>query len=220
MFESIYILSEKKLLTLCKYLAENEKKKFIRKFQLRAEYSILFIFKKDGELRLYIDYRKLNNITIKNCYLLLNISKLQNRLFGAKYFIKLDLQKAYNQIRIKTEEKWKTAFCTRYKLYEYLIMLFGLTNVSAICQKVINNILQQYLNIFVIAYLDNIIIYSETLKQYIQHIFQILECLNKRNLYLKSEKCKFYREEVDFLEFIVEQHKIRIDLKKLETVKK
>jgi len=101
-FELIYALSKKELSILRKYLAENERKEFIRKFQSRAEYSILFTLKKDEELRLCVDYRKLNDITIKNRYSLPNISELQNRLFGVKYFIKLNLREAYNQIRMKT----------------------------------------------------------------------------------------------------------------------
>ena len=92
---------------------------------------ILFVLKKNKILYLYIDYRKLNNITIKNRYLLFNINKLQNRLFEAKYFIKLNLQKVYNQIRIKTKKK-KTAFCIQYKLYKYTIILFEFTNISTI----------------------------------------------------------------------------------------
>ncbi len=111
-------------------MAKNEKKEFIRKFQLRAKYSILFTLKKNEKLRLCVDYQKLNDITIKNRYSLPNISELQNRLFEVKYFIKLDLREAYNQIRIKIEEKWKIAFCIRYKLYEYIIMSFELINVS------------------------------------------------------------------------------------------
>ncbi len=96
MFESIYALSKKELLILRKYLAKNEKKEFIKKSQSRAEYSILFTLKKDEELRLCVDYQKLNDITIKNRYPLLNINELQNRLFEVKYFIKLNLREAYN----------------------------------------------------------------------------------------------------------------------------
>ncbi len=94
-------------------------------------------------------------------------------------------------------------------------MLFELTNVLTMYQKIINNILQQYLNQFVIAYLNNIIIYSKILKKHISYIFKVLEYLNIKNLYLKSKKCEFYRKKVDFFEFVVKQHKIRINLKKL-----
>ncbi len=98
----------------------------------------------------------------------------------------------YNQIRIKTEKEQKTAFCIQYRLYKYIIILFGLTNAPATYQKIINNILQQYLNRFVIVYLNNIIIYSKILKKYISYVFKVLKYLNIKNLYLKSEKCEFY----------------------------
>jgi len=218
-FEPIYALSKKKLSILRKYLAENEKKEFIKKSQSRAGYPILFTPKKDEELRLCVDYRKLNDITIKNRYSLPNINELQNRLFGVKYFIKLNLREAYNQIRMKAREKWKTAFCTRYELYEYMVMPFGLINAPATCQEMINDALRQYLDIFVIAYLNDIMIYSTTLKEHVQHVSQILECLNQRNLRLKSKKCEFHREEVDFLEFVVGRHEIRMDPEKVKAIK-
>ncbi len=218
-FELIYALFKKKLEVLREYLAENEKKEFIKKSQSQAGYLILFVSKKDETLRLCVDYRKLNNITIKNRYPLSNISELQDRLFGAKYFIKLNLREAYNQIRMKAGEEWKTAFRTRYELYEYTMMPFGLTNASATCQKMINDTLRQHLNRFVIAYLDDIMIYSKTLKEHVSHVSKVLECLNMRNLHLKSKKCEFHQKKVDFLEFVVERHEVRMDPKKLRAVK-
>jgi len=98
-------------------------------------------------------------------------------------------------------------------------MPFGLTNAPATCQEMINDALRQYLDIFVIAYLDDIMIYLITLKEHVQHVSQILECLNKRDLRLKPEKCEFHQEEVDFLEFVVERHGIRMDPEKIKAVK-
>jgi hypothetical protein len=120
---------------------------------------------------------------------------------------------------MKAEEKWKTAFRTRYELYEYMIMPFGLINAPTTCQEMINDALRQYLDIFVIAYLNDIMIYLITLKEHVQHVSQILECLNKRDLRLKPEKCEFYQEEVDFLEFVVGRHEIRMNPEKIKTVK-
>jgi len=100
-----------------------------------------------------------------------------------------------------------------------MIMPFGLINAPATCQKMINDALRQYLNIFVIAYLDDIIIYSITLKEHVQHVSQVLKCLNQRNLRLKSKKCEFHRKEVDFLEFVVERHEIQMNLEKVKAVK-
>jgi len=98
-------------------------------------------------------------------------------------------------------------------------MSFGLINAPATCQKMINDALRQYLNIFVIAYLDDIMIYLIMLKEHVQHVSQILKCLNERNLRLKSEKCEFHREKVDFLGFVVERHGIRMNSKKIKAVK-
>ncbi len=100
-----------------------------------------------------------------------------------------------------------------------MVMPFGLINAPATCQEMINDALRQYLDIFVIAYLDDIMIYSTTLKKHVQHVSQILKCLNRRNLRLKSEKCEFHREEVDFLRFVVERHGIRMNPKKIKAVK-
>jgi hypothetical protein len=100
-----------------------------------------------------------------------------------------------------------------------MVMPFGLINAPTTCQEMINDALRQYLNIFVIAYLDDIMIYLITLKKHVQHVSQVLECLNKRDLRLKSEKCEFHREEVDFLEFVVRRHEIRMDPEKIKAVK-
>jgi len=120
---------------------------------------------------------------------------------------------------MKIEEEWKTAFRTRYELYEYMVMSFGLINASTTCQEMINDALRQYLDIFVIAYLDNIMIYLTTLKEHVQHISQVLECLDQRDLRLKPKKCEFHRKEVDFLGFVVERYEIRMNLEKIKTIK-
>ncbi len=99
-------------------------------------------------------------------------------------------------------------------------MLFEFTNVLTTFQEIINDVLRQYLNRFVITYLNDIIIYSNTLKEHVNYVFKVLECLNKRNLHLKLKKCEFHRKEVDFLKFVVERHKVRINLEKLRTIKK
>jgi hypothetical protein len=100
-----------------------------------------------------------------------------------------------------------------------MIMSFELINASTTCQEMINDALRQYLNIFVIAYLNDIMIYSTTLKEHVQHVSQILKCLNERDLRLKPEKCEFHREEVDFLEFVVERHGIRMNSEKIKAIK-
>ncbi len=120
---------------------------------------------------------------------------------------------------MKTREEWKIAFRTRYKLYKYMMMSFELTNASTTYQKMINDILRQYLDRFVIAYLNNIMIYSKILKEHVSYVFKVLECLDIRNLHLKPKKCEFHRKKIDFLEFVVERHEVRMNLKKLRAIK-
>ena len=218
-FGPIYAQSEKELKALRKYLDDNMAKGFIRKSESRAAYPILFVPKKDGELRLCVDYRKLNAITIKNRYPLPNIEELQQRLQGAKWFTSIDLRGAYNLIRMKAGEEWKTAFRTRYGLYEYMVMPFGLTNAPATCQEMINDTLRKYLDVFVIAYLDDILVYTAgELQDHVQRVRQVLEKLKERDLKVKLEKCKFHKPELDFLGFIVGRNGLRLDPNKVKSI--
>lgn len=218
-FGPLYQLSEKELGVLREYIQENLKKGFIRRSESPAGYPVLFAPKKDGKLRLCIDYRKLNDVTIKNRYPLPNISELQDRLQGAQYFTALDLRGAYNLIRMKKGEEWKTAFRTRYGLYEYLVMPFGLTNAPATCQELINNVLRAHLDKTVVAYLDDILVYSKTLEEHIRHVTEVLECLRQADLQLKPEKCEWHKEEVEFLGFIVGRNGVKMSNTKIDVVK-
>ena len=191
----------------------------IRKSKFLTEYSIFFIFKKDEKFFLCVDYWKLHEITIKNRYSLFNIEKFQDRLADIKWFIKLNLRKAYNLIRMKAEKEWKTAFRTRYNLYEYTVILFELINTSVSCQKLFNDTLQEYLSVFVIIYLNDILIFFQTEEKHEQHIKKMLNCLSKRNLLIKSKKCDWHKKEIDFLKFIIEVNDIRMNFDKLTSVK-
>ena len=149
--------------------------------------------KKDDKQQLYIDYWRLNTITWKNRYLLSLIEKLQEWLKEVKWFTKLDIWKEYYKVCIKKEKEWKTAFWTRYRLYEYQVMSFELTNVSATFQELINHVLYNHLNEFVITYLDDILIYSENKENHKKHVKKVLRRFQKKKLYLKLKKCKFHK---------------------------
>ena len=218
-FNPIYALSEKELRTLRDYIEVNIKKGFIRPSQSPAGYPILFVPKKNGDLRLCVDYRKLNDITIKNRYPLPNIAELRDRLSHAQVFTALDLRGAYNLIRMKEGEEWKTAFRTRYGHYEYLVMPFGLTNAPATCQELMNNVLRAHLDIFVIVYLDDILIYSNTLEEHIEHVQTVLTCLKNAGLLLDPKKCFFHRDEVEFLGCTVGRHGVKMSEEKIKVVK-
>ena len=135
------------------------------------------------------------------------------------YFTVLDLQGAYNLIRIKKGEEQKTAFRTCYSYYKYTVMLFRLTNALAVCQALINNTLREHLDVSVVAYLNNILVYSKTLEEHKQHVKQVLECLAKADLCLKLEKCEQHKEEVKFLSFVVGQYRVKISNKKIQVIK-
>jgi len=217
-FGPIYQLSEKELQVLKGYIDENLAKGFIRPSTSSAASPILFVKKKDGTLRLCVDYRQLNSITIKDRYALPLIRELQDRLQGAKFFTSLDLRGAYNLIRIKAGEEWKTAFRTRYGLFEYQVMPFGLTNAPASFQRMINEQLHEYLDVFVVAYLDDILIFSKTETEHIEHVRKVLSKLQKARLLLKPEKCEFHKEEVPFLGYIIGRNGLRMDPAKIEAV--
>ncbi|CAA9317827.1 hypothetical protein AVDCRST_MAG94-1309 [uncultured Leptolyngbya sp.] len=148
-----------------------------------------------------------------------NIGELRDRLSNAKIFTKLDLRGAYNLIRMAEGEEYKTAFRTRYGHYEYLVMPFGLTNAPATCQALVNNTIRAHLDKTAIAYLDDILIYSNTQSEHAKHVQEVLRCLQKTGLLLKPEKCQFNMDEVDFLGYIVGIHGIRMDPSKTQAIR-
>lgn len=218
-FLPIYGLSEKELEALRDYIKVNLAKGFIRKSESPAGFPIIFVPKKNGKLRLCVDFRKLNDMTIKNRYPLPNIAELRDRLAHAKIFTALDLRGAYNLIRMKKGEEWKTAFRTRYGHYEYTVMPFGLTNAPATCQALINNVLREHLDIFVIAYLDDILIYSKDEKEHTEHVQTVLTLLQQYALAVDPDKCKWHQEEVEFLGCMVGKNGVRMSEDKIKVVK-
>ena len=133
--------------------------------------------------------------------------------------ISLNIEEAYYQVKMKEDKKEKTVFWTRYKHYKYTVMSFELKNASAIFQWLINDIIREYLNKFVITYLNNILIYSDTLKKHWQHVLKILEKLSEKALYIKKKKSRFEVQEVKFLEYIIWSEQIEKDSKKTQTVR-
>jgi len=140
------------------------------------------------------------------------------QLSRAKIFTKLDIGGAYNLIRMRAGEEWKTAFRTRYGLFESLVMPFGLTNASATCEAYINDALRPFLHRFCTTYLDNILIYSENEEQHIKHVKQILEALTKAGLQVKPQKCEFHTNNVEYLGFIITTEGLRMDPVKITTI--
>jgi hypothetical protein len=218
-FHPIYNLNEAQLHELKSYLEEMLRKGYIRISKSEAGYPVMFVPKKNGKLRLVVDYRRLNDITVKDRTPLPLINELKDRLHGMKYFTALDLKGAYNLIRIKEGHEWKTAFRTKFGLYEYLVMPFGLTNAPATFQRMINNVLREYLDVFVVCYLDDILIFSGTEEEHTEHVHKVLQALENAKLLVEPEKSHFHASEVEFLGHIISHNEIRMDPKKLSAVK-
>ncbi|KAL8120809.1 hypothetical protein AgCh_017842 [Apium graveolens] len=179
---------------------------------------VLFVKKKDGSMRLCIDYRELNKLTIKNKYPLPRIDDLFDQLKGASCFSKINLRYGYHQLKIKAEDIPKTAFRTRYGHYEFLVMAFGLTNAPAAFMDLMNRVFKQYLDTFVIVFIDDILIYSKTEEDHKEHLRIFLEILRKDKLYAKFLKCEFWIKEVQFLGHVVNKEEIKVNPAKIEAV--
>ena len=179
---------------------------------------VLFVKKKDGTLRLCVDYRQLNKMTVKNKYLLPRIDDLFDQLKGASVFSKIDLRSRYHQLRIKDTDVHRTTFRTRYGHYEFLVMPFGLTNALATFMDLMNHVFQPYVDQFVVVFIDDILVYSKDWENHDTHLRVVLETLRKERLYAKLSKCEFWLREVSFLRHIVSEEGIQVDPKKVEVI--
>jgi hypothetical protein len=218
-FQKIYPLNGIQRTALKEWLETSLRKGHIRPSTSPAGYPILFVPKKNGKLRLCIDYRKLNEITIKNRYPLPLISEIRDRLYGAEWFTALDLRGAYNLIRIKEGDEWKTAFRTPLGHFETLVMPFGLTNAPASFQTMIDHVLRKHIGRTAMVYLDDILIYSRTLEEHKGHVHQILRKLQDAKLLIDPEKCEFHARKVDFLGFTIEPGIVRMQESKLAAIR-
>ena len=179
---------------------------------------VLLVKKKDGSMRMCIDYRGLNDITVKNNFPIPRIDDLHDRLGKAKYFTKLDLYSGYHQIAIRPGDEHKTAFTSRYGTYEFLVMPFGLTNAPATFQTAMTSMFSKWLDEFVIVYLDDILIYSPTQETHLTHVRQVMETLLQQQWYCKLKKCEFASTSIEYLGHIVSNGKIAIDPEKMKAV--
>ena len=212
---TLYRMAPVELKELKVQLQELLEKWFIRSSVSPWGAPVLFVKKKDGTLRLCIDYRQLNKLTIKNKYPLPRIDDLFDQLKDASIFSKIS---GYHQLRIKDVDVHKTAFRTRYGHYEFLVMPFGLTNAPTAFMDLINRVFRLYVDQFVVVFIDDIIVYSKDRENHDTHLRVVLETLRKEQLYAKLSKCEFWLNEVSFLGHIVSKEGIRVDPKKIEVV--
>jgi len=217
----IYPLSEVELETLREYLKEMMRTGKIRRSSSSTGAPILFVPKPHRRgLRLCVDYRGINRITIPNRYPLPLIQELQDRIQGAQYFTKIERKNGYHLVRIKEGEEWKIAFHTRYGLYEFLVMPFGLTNVPATFQDMMNHIFRDMIDLGLLAYIDDRLIYAKTEEEHDTIVKEVLQRLQANRLAISLEKYAWKQKEVEFLGYVIGREGIKMAEEKMKAVLK
>ena len=212
-------MNPRELDELKKQLDELLKRGFIQPSTSPYGAPVLFVKKKDGTMRMCVDYRALNSITVKNKYPLPRIEELFDRLHGAKYFSKIDLCSGYHQIRIAPDDVLKTAFRTRYGHFEFKVLPFGLTNAPATFMNLMQTMLGGTLDDFTIVFLDDILIFSKTLEEHRVHVRKVMDLLRKHQLYAKPSKCELFKEQVEFLGHVVDNKGMHMMESKVEAIR-
>jgi hypothetical protein len=213
-----YRIGVNELEELKKQLKELLEKGFIRPSASPWGAPVIFVDKKDGTHRMCVDYRSLNEVTIKNKYPLPRIDDLFDQLRGARVFSKIDLHSGYHQLKIQNSDIPKTTFTMRYGLYEYTVMSFGLTNAPAYFMYMMNKVFMEYLDKFVVVFIDDILVFSKTQDEHAKHLRLVLQKLREHKLYAKRSKCEFWLNEVSFLGCVVSNGGIAVDPSKVKDV--
>jgi hypothetical protein len=214
----IYSLSKVELEALREFVDENLSIGFIRPSSSPHGAPVLFVKKKDGSLRLCVDFRGLNRITKKDRYPLPLISDLLDSPRKARIYTKIDLRHAYHLVRVAPGDEWKTAFRTRYGSFEWLVMPFGLTNAPAAFQRFMNDIFKDLLDVCVTVYLDDILIYSDNLSDHRKQVREVLKRLRRHGLYARADKCEFETESVEYLGYILSPEGLKMSDDKVKII--
>nr|GEV42526.1 putative reverse transcriptase domain-containing protein [Tanacetum cinerariifolium] len=214
-----YRLAPSEMKELSDQLKELADKGFIRPSSSPWGAPVLFVKKKDGSFRMCIDYQELNNLTVKNRYLLPRIDDLIDQLQGSSVYSKIDLRSSYHQLRVREEDIPKTAFRTRYRHYEFQVMPFGLTNAPAVFMDLMNRVCKPYLDKFIIVFINDILICSKNKQEHEENLKLILELLKKEQFYAKFSKCELWIPKVQFLGHVIDSQAIHVDPTKIESIK-
>ncbi len=214
----IYSLSESELKALHEFIDNNLHSGFITPSCSPHGAPVLFVKKKTRELHLCVDFRGLNKISKKDCYPLPLISDLLNSVCSARIYTKLDLWHAYHLVCIAKGDEWKTAFQTRYGSFEWHVMPFGLTNAPAAFQCFMNNIFTDMLDVSVVIYLDNILIYSNDPTEHRKHVRKVLHRLRENRLYSQGSKCECHQYSMEYLGYILSLEGLRMSKDKIKAI--
>lgn len=213
-----YRMSQPELMELRKQLGELIDAGFIKPSKSPFGAPVLFQRKQDGSLRMCVDYRALNKLTVKNRYPVPLIADLFDQLAKARWFSKLDLRSGYYQVRIAEGDQAKTACVTRYGAFEFSVMPFGLTNAPATFCTLMNEVLHPFIDHFVVVYLDDIVVYSRSLEEHVGHLRQVFRKLQEHELYVKHQKCSWAQPNVAFLGHVIGGGQIRMTQDKVRAI--
>ncbi|GBG83542.1 hypothetical protein CBR_g37258 [Chara braunii] len=216
---AIYRMSPREVEEISKQLDEFLEKGWIRPSSSPFGAPVLFVPKKEGELRICINYRGLNAITVKNVEPLPKIDDLLDRAQGCEYFSKIDLKSGYHQIEVDLDDQYKTAFRTRYGHYEFIVMPFGLTNAPTTFQRCMNDLFRPWLDRFVVVYLDDILVFSRTLQEHQGHLRQVLEKLREANFKINAQKCEWAKTRVLYLGHVLDGDGIKPEDSKIVAIR-
>jgi hypothetical protein len=180
--------------------------------------SSVLLVKKDGSWHFCVDYRALNALPVKNKHPLPVVEELLDELVGARWFTKLDLRPGYRQIRMAAGDEYKTTFRTHQGLYEFLVMPFGLTNAPATFQHIMNTIFGEFLCKFVLVFMDDILVYSSTLEDHVQHLTKVFQTLTAHQFFIKASKCLFAHQSLEYLGHVITVEGIATEPSKVEAV--